>query len=669
MSNFLGLASSLANRMSFSIKLSAVVIIFLAPLCVVLSVVVAEDFKKIEKNDRQRTGFELVLQLKSLAIMVAKHRGTMAQYFGGAVNKEQTIKTIENDINKQLSSISEWVKLEKYTDSSVEQLPKIWKSLTFGNLNDAAKSFKEHTMLVTEIHSAIFILANHYELNLQSSNSANILNSNVVIYLPDVQEALGVLRGKGAAALTDKMINDNERSQLNSLLTSLRNSDEKIGDSIDLLLKTSSEFKGLIEYQQKYKDLKQNIFNMVESKVLVEGNPLVSNDDFFSAGTNVIDALALFDDAINKALMSHLEQKRSEDSTHLKLVLFTAFCTISIGLYFAIGISASLSSSSERLKLAARHLQQGDFSSTIEVQSEDSLGEAAKNLSDMIQSVAGLLNNIQLAANDVNGLAIHLQTVADKSKGEIEQQYIQTQQSASAATEMAATVREVARTCVNASDATDDARDSALEGRVKVSEAIVKINTLSANVEQAKDIISNLQTDVTDISAVLEVIRSIADQTNLLALNAAIEAARAGEQGRGFAVVADEVRSLAKRTQDSTAEIRTVIEKLQGRAATAVTIIHQSFEGANESVASTESAGAALEKIVSGVEMLSDLNTQIATAAEQQATVAEQMSRNTQHLNDSADNILGQVEQTLNYSNKLRTGAMQLLENTMKFKI
>jgi len=234
---------------------------------------------------------------------------------------------------------------------------------------------------------------------------------------------------------------------------------------------------------------------------------------------------------------------------------------------------------------------------------------------------------------------------------------------------MAATVREVARTCVEASSATDIARDTAIEGRARVNEAIAVINRLGSDVGEAKTIITELQRDVADISAVLEVIRSIAEQTNLLALNAAIEAARAGEQGRGFAVVADEVRSLAKRTQDSTAEIRAVIEKLQQRAGKAVDIILQSFDGAQSSVQSAASAGESLQQIVHSVEMLRDLNTQIATAAEQQAAVAEQMSRSTRELGDSSENILDQVQKTLGYSLNLRQGADRLLENTLQFKI
>ena len=201
-----------------------------------------------------------------------------------------------------------------------------------------------------------------------------------------------------------------------------------------------------------------------------------------------------------------------------------------------------------------------------------------------------------------------------------------------------------------------------------MSGAITKINSLGLDVEQAKHIIDQVRDNVTEIGAVLEVIHSIAEQTNLLALNAAIESARAGEQGRGFAVVADEVRLLAQRTQDSTAEIRTVIDKLQTGASNAVDIIKQASLNAKNSVETAAYADESLAKIAKSIEVLRDLNAQIAAATEQQAAVAEQMSRNTTDLGVSSENILGEVEKTVGFSNSLRKSAMALLDNAMKFK-
>lgn len=372
--------------------------------------------------------------------------------------------------------------------------------------------------------------------------------------------------------------------------------------------------------------------------------------------------------ASTKLLENTLEARKKADNARIFLICL-ALAAILLGCYMAMGILIALNTSVQSVNNLAQELKVGNFAQTIKVESEDVVGEVAGNLSEMVGQVAQLINNIQDSADQVNKLSVELQSVTDDTKAELDQQNNQTQQAASAATEMAATVREVARACVEASTATALARDMALEGQDRVNQAIGSINNLGGDVTEAKNIITKLQGDVSDIGAVLEVIRSIADQTNLLALNAAIEAASAGEQGRGFAVVADEVRSLAKRTQDSTAEIRTVIESLQQRAANAVDIILQSFSGAQDSIQSAASAGESLQQIVENVEMLRDLNTQIATAAEQQAAVAEQMSLNTRQLSDSSENILGQVEKTFHYSMEMRQGAGRLLENTLQFKI
>ncbi|RYZ91991.1 MAG: methyl-accepting chemotaxis protein, partial [Moraxellaceae bacterium] len=404
------------------------------------------------------------------------------------------------------------------------------------------------------------------------------------------------------------------------------------------------------------------------NQVILADEISISGTAYFEYGTKSIDALHSFDKQVTDEFKQSLQARHDKQYNQNLVLMFGAFVITSLGIYFSLGILTSLNTNAKLLNDASHKLKDGDFSIQIDVETGDTLGDAAKSLTGMVSSVAQLINLIQKSAHDVSDLSVKLQSISDASKNELDQQNMQTQQAASAATEMAATIREVARSCVDVSNATDTAHDSALDGQLKVNNAIGKINTLGTDVEHAKNIISQVQSDVTDISAVLEVIRSIADQTNLLALNAAIEAARAGEQGRGFAVVADEVRSLAKRTQDSTAEIRTVIEKLQVGADKAVTIIHQSFLGAQDSVASAASAGQSLEKIVVGVELLRDLNTQIATAAEQQAAVAEQMSRNTLHLSDSSENILGQVEKTVSFSASLRRSAMSLLENTMKFK-
>lgn len=663
-------AVAIANRMSFTAKLLSVVLIFLLPYLLVLTLGLQESRQQIHRVDWQMQGLGLVMELKPLALDVAKHRGNMAQFLAGAADRESSILGLESKIDGDLANLYKKSKSLTYNPEVLEQLASQWQQLKLSNTRSAiaSKNFQNHSDLVAHVQKAIAWVADDFELVVQVSAKDHYLESLVTISMPQMVEELGQLRGKGASTLTDKVVTPNERVVLGSMAAAVDRFNSAVAQDMELLFEDPLVQGALKNANLDAHNALNEFFDITNKQILLADDITISGNNYFETGTKAIDAVTALDAQMTQVFFASIKKLHDEHSRRDFWMITFAVVVTALGLYLAVGILTSLNQSAKGLQDVATKLRDGDFSVKVEASSEDTLGDASKSLGGMVNSVAGLIHTIQQSAHEVNDLSVKLQTVADASKHELDQQNLQTQQSASAATEMAATVREVARSCSHVTEATEVARGSALEGRAKVNEAIVKINTLGADVERAKDIISQLQTDVTDIGAVLEVIRSIAEQTNLLALNAAIEAARAGEQGRGFAVVADEVRSLAKRTQDSTAEIRAVIETLQTRAETAVTIIHQSFTGAQDSVSSAAAAGQSLERIVVGVEQLRDLNTQIAAAAEQQAAVAEQMSLNTRHLCDSAENIMGQVENTVVYGASLRRGAVLLLDNAMKFK-
>lgn len=670
MSSFLQPAIAVANKMSFTVKLFLAVLIFLVPFIFVLFIQVLHSWDEIRKIERQQTGLKLVIQLKPVALDIAKHRGNMAQYLSGATDKENTITAIEKNLDEELEGIKKSAAENHYDITNFNDLLSQWQQLKLNNNRSATggKNFQAHSDLVDNIHHIISTVTADFDLIMQSSHTEHYLESVTAYGIPKLEEVFGQLRGKGAGSLADKVVTPNERVVIGSLLSTAQNLNGALNQDLELLFKDVAIHERLKANAQSYRNVVQQFIDATNNQIVMADDISISGTAYFEYGTKAIDALGIFDKQITDEFQARIQTLHDTQYTqNLILMLIAAFIT-SLGIYFSLGILTSLNDNAKLLNDASHKLKDGDFSTRININTEDTLGDAAKSLTGMVGSVAQLLNVIQQSAHEVSELSVKLQSASDASKHELDQQNLQTQQAASAATEMAATIREVARSCVEVSSATDTAHDSALDGQLKVNSAIAKINTLGSDVEQAKNIISQVQNDVTDIGAVLEVIRSIAEQTNLLALNAAIEAARAGEQGRGFAVVADEVRSLAKRTQDSTAEIRAVIEKLQVGASNAVNIIHQSSLGAQDSVSSAASAGQSLEKIVVGVELLRDLNTQIATAAEQQATVAEQMSRNTLHLSDSSENILGQVEKTVSFSSSLRKSAMTLLDNAMKFK-
>jgi methyl-accepting chemotaxis protein len=670
MSSLFSPAVYLANKMSFSSKLLAVVLIFLVPFLWLLTQQWTQNTKIVNSAMNLEQGVELVLMVKPLALGVAKHRGTMAQYLAGAEDKREELQQIEVELGSRFTRVIQGIESFGDFQSRLPGLAKTWASLKVGAIGkNSSNSFAAHTELIESLHREVAFLVNYFDIELQSARDDYYLSQLTLFQVPEVQELLGQLRGRGAGALADQTITMEERANLVGLQYGVRRALSNVEQQMALLNRNQALANYFSADVNRFDTAAKNFDELLVQQVLAPELPTTTSSEFFARVSLVIEAIGGVDQLASAKLIEEALSAKEQADTSRLLLVSLALLSILLGCYIAMGILISLNTSVKSVNNLTQELKSGNFSHTLKVESEDVIGEVADNLTGMVNQVAELINNIQSSADQVNKLSVELQKVTDDTKVELDQQNNQTQQSASAATEMAATVREVARACVEASTATDLARDMALEGQARVNQAIGSINHLGEDVTEAKNIITQLQGDVAAISAVLEVIRSIAEQTNLLALNAAIEAARAGEQGRGFAVVADEVRSLAKRTQDSTSEIRAVIESLQRRAGTAVDIILQSFSGAQNSIQSAASAGESLHHIVQNVEMLRDLNTQIATAAEQQAAVAEQMSLNTRELGDSSENILDQVEKTLSFSLDLRQGAGRLLENTLQFKI
>ena len=315
------------------------------------------------------------------------------------------------------------------------------------------------------------------------------------------------------------------------------------------------------------------------------------------------------------------------------LTLIAIAASILIGLWVTRSVMRPIENIVTNLNLIR---SESDLTVSFKRFNDDELGQISTNLTSVIEHLRGILNSIATAANTVGDSTIKLREFTRQSNERMQQQQAETEQTATAMNEMTATVAEVAQSTTAAADSAKDADTNAANGNAIVQQSISSMSSLSTQIDKAAEVIAHLANESQKIGSVLDVIKGIAEQTNLLALNAAIEAARAGEQGRGFAVVADEVRTLAQRTQESTREIESMIDSLQKGVQEAVSAMKLGTEQVHEANEKANLAGQALTEIVHSVDNISNMNTQIATAAEEQTCVAEDINRSIIAISDIA---------------------------------
>jgi methyl-accepting chemotaxis protein len=393
-------------------------------------------------------------------------------------------------------------------------------------------------------------------------------------------------------------------------------------------------------------------------------------DDY--RGVTVISAYTPLDiPGLNWALLAEIDEDEAFQeiiamrSTIIGGAALVAIITFLAALVVAVLFSASITRPIQRLAETIGMIDKdSDLTRRLDHKGKDELGDMASSFNKMLEKLHHSMREVNSSTAQLAAAAEELSAITIESNQAIETQRSETEQVATAMNEMSATVQEVSQSASTAAEAAQGADGSARKGRDVVQQTVDSIDQLANDVRSTSSVIKKLEGEAENIGTVLDVIRGIAEQTNLLALNAAIEAARAGEQGRGFAVVADEVRSLASRTQDSTAEIQTMIEALQNEARLAVSAMAK-----GEAQAESGVEKAALAEITRAVTAINDMNTHIASAAEEQSAVAEEINRNISTISGVAEQNTGNAAQTSRASEELAHLASELQTLVAQFKI
>ncbi len=396
------------------------------------------------------------------------------------------------------------------------------------------------------------------------------------------------------------------------------------------------ELKGVVKdegYQTVLGEVSTHIVNFTEK--LNEYTDLLDSEAKVSLqlaanATQVVEQ-------VKQAYAAEDQSMQAQLTTNTLQIIGSSVVALLVGVIASLLITRLIVRPLRSVIATAQRIAAGDLSGSIDVRRKDEIGQLMLAMQQMGAGLSGIVSGLQAGIDQLASSAHSLSAVTEQTNREVSHQQEETEQVATAMNQMTATVHDVARNAEQAALAAQSADEKVDSGQTVVRQSLQRIEQLASSSASAIDSIENLSNEIQNIGTVLGVIKSVAEQTNLLALNAAIEAARAGEQGRGFAVVADEVRALARRTQQSTEEIERLVSSLRSGASASVAQIQSSGELVRLAVSDTLQTESALGSIAVAVSMIQQMNQQIAAAAEQQTSVAEEINRSVTNIRASAD--------------------------------
>ncbi|MBL1376822.1 HAMP domain-containing methyl-accepting chemotaxis protein [Zobellella iuensis] len=435
-------------------------------------------------------------------------------------------------------------------------------------------------------------------------------------------------------------------SRLRGLLVTLENR---------INMRPDDDVKELLELLKQFQQQQERFIEAINGLVAVEER---------------IDGLAqtIAEGATTLLANQQASMSRESDWSRIIILSVTAAALI-MGVLFAWLITLGIINPLKLLVSQANRIAEGDLSQDIRHNRKDELGRLMDRMQTMTLNLRQLVSELNNSAGHIATSAEELSAVSEQTRTGVNQQRMELEQVSTAMNQMAATVQEVARHAETAFGSARTADSDASAGDQKVTLTIAHINELAEEVRRSLATINQLESESLNIGSILDVIKGVAEQTNLLALNAAIEAARAGEHGRGFAVVADEVRALAQRTQQATSQIETLIQGLQAKAQESVTMMGKSASMAEETVAIANEAGDSIHAITRSVSDIQQMNSQIATASEQQSSVAEEINRSVFSIREVSEHSAAATEQTASSSSELARLGTELQRLIGRFRL
>jgi methyl-accepting chemotaxis protein len=669
-------AVALMNRLSFGMKFSLISVLFLVPMLVTNFYLVRDSYRefqgtRVELQSLDLLGSSLALRRDLETLNNLVQINVALGQSGKAGNVETQIGTLEQGVLARLQGLTAMATDPEQVvlfDAKRDEMINAFKA------QQTEKSLQSKSALISKLlgNAQVFgqIIASQAGLSHDSQSDMRQLSELVTNITPRVTQMLGEGRALGSSSLGQGFLNSSSSTRFDELLVQLDKLHAEYGLKLQDATGSSNAARETLATQaDSSKASLKKASELFEEQVVMADTLDAPWQAFYDQVSALMGQTYQLNEATLKFLGTQLQQRLEQNRTHM-ILQAVALSVVFVLIFYLYGaFYASTRTTLKRLGEVMDKVAAGDMTVTFNAHSRDELGELGEVFNGTVKKIHDLIERVGQTVGEVERQAGQVESVSAQSNQAVAGQRSQIEQVATAMNQMSATSLEVARSAAAAVSSAHSVNDETASGRGLVESQQGSIAALASEIDQSVQVINQLASDSQSISRVLEVIKSIAEQTNLLALNAAIEAARAGEQGRGFAVVADEVRTLAKRTQQSTEEIEQMIAKLHGGVGAAVKAMSVSHEMANGTVGQSEKVQQALDNILGAVGMIVDQNQQIAAAVEQQTAVAHDIDQNIVEINRAGERTAEGAHQTEDASRALSAQVVQLKQLISAFRV
>jgi len=653
-------AIALMNRLSFGMKFSLISVLFFLPMLVTNFYLVRDSYLQFVSTQAALESIDLLDESLTLRrnledFVDLTEINAMIGQSGQAGDLEARLVKLQGSIGEALQGMAAVVREPEQIEEFNNKRDQLIAEL---GAVQAETSLQGKIALAEKLlgSSQVFIklVAAQAGLSQDRQGSVRQMIELVSVDTPKVTAVLSEGRAVGAYSLAQGFLNSSASTTFDELLLELEKLHAEYGLNLQASLNSSAQARTELASQaaSSLETLKTTAV-LFEDKVVIADSLDTPWAQFYADVSGAMDQTYQLNHAVLAFLDKQLQVRLEENRTHMVLLVAALVVVFLLIVYLYSGFYVSIRTTLKKLGQVMNQVAAGDMTVSFKAQSQDELGELGQVFNETVSKIHQLIERVGQTVVEVERQADRVQQVSGESNQAVAGQRGQIDLIATAMNEMSATAQEVAHSAAAAVGSAQSVNDETVSGRALVESQVGSIQRLAGEIDQSVGVINKLASDSASISQVLDVIKGIAEQTNLLALNAAIEAARAGEQGRGFAVVADEVRNLAKRTQQSTEEIESMIAKLQSGVGAAVKAMSASHKMADTTVNESGKVQQALENILGAVGMIVDQNQQIATAAEEQTAVAQDIDQNIVEISQAGERTAEGASQTEQASREL----------------